>query len=235
MPGTFFSWIKGYRLSLITVGVFAVLALAGFHIRDSTDRFARAYREYAVVANLADTSAFIPGAVNNPVRIQVNTILTQVLADKMIDARRLELSKQGLDILTYSQKQIDAINAKLDASDAAVAEMNASADFVSDMFSKGLPDKIVGLARERHDAISDIRAYSYRADAATQKIFEHLIMSKGVLSNAYVTELNNEIPAEEGNFNKRTNRYNDLQDIGNEIQQDFTEFSKRFSIPKSSE
>jgi len=229
------SWFERNRLSIVVVGIFAALALFAYHIHVSTDKFAQAYRDYAVAANISDLGALVPGAANNPVRMQINDILTQVLANKMSDAQRLALSKQGLNLLTYSKNQIDAMTPKSDASDAAEKKMEDSTDFITSTFSNGLPQKIITLAKERHAAISDIRAYSYRADADTQRIFEHIVNDNGALPDSYIQELNNDEPAEEAQFSDRQNRYYDLQNISGEIQQGFADFSKRFSIKNSGE
>lgn len=223
------------RLSVIAVGIFTALALFAHHVHASTDRFAQAYRDYAVVANTSDLGALVPGAANNPVRMQINDVLTQVLANKMSNAQRLELAKHGLDLLTYSKGQIDAISPKLDAADASAKEMAASIDFVTSIFANGLPEKIVVLAKDRSAAISDIRAYSYRADFETEKIFQHIVGDNGALPDSYITELNNDIPTAEADFNSRQNRYYDLQNIAGEIGQDFADFSKRFAIKNTGE
>jgi|GEM_PF-1617368 len=235
MLDSFLSWFARNRLSIAVVVVFAALALLAYHIHISTDRFAQKYRDYAVLANVSDIGADVPGAQNNPVRMQINDALTQVLANKMTDAQRLALAQHGLELLTFSNKQIDAISPKLDAADASAKEMAASVDFVTSTFAKGLPQKIINEAKERSAAIKDIRAYSYRANADTIRIFEHIVDDKGALPNSYIAELNSSIPAEEQNFNDRQNRYYDLQNIGDEIKLDFADFAKRFSIKNTGE
>ena len=226
---SFIFWIFDNGLSVIAGAIFVACAFLAYDIHTATDNFAHVYRDYAVVAGSSDTAAYVPSAENNPIRSEMNTVLANILQGKLTPAERLALAKRGLELLAISVKQIDAINARLDATNAAAERMNASSDFVSNLFSKGLPQKIVALAHDRSNAISDIRAYSYRADFDTQRIFQHIVETKGVLSDTYVAELNNNIPAEEEAFNLRTNRYTDLQDIGSEIQRDFADFSKRFS------
>src|SRR5690349_20077640 len=134
MLDSFLSWFSRNSLSIAVVVVFAALALLAYHIHISTDRFAQKYRDYAVLANVSDIGADVPGAQNNPVRMQINDTLTQVLADKMTDAERLALARHGLELLTFSNKQIDAISPKLDAADASAKEMAASVDFVTSTF-----------------------------------------------------------------------------------------------------
>jgi hypothetical protein len=229
------SWTYRNRVSVIAVAVFAVCALLAYHIHTSADNFARAYRDYAVLANTSDLGAIVPGAANNPVRVQINDVLTQVLANKMTDRERLALSEEGVNLLTYSENQIDAISPKLDATDASAKNMAASTDFITSVFAKGLPEKIIALTKARSGAISDIRAYSYRADFDTKKIFEHIVSEKGALPYSYVQELNSDIPAEEEQFNSRQNRYNDLQNTVSEIKDDFSEFASRFSIKNAGE
>jgi hypothetical protein len=227
--------IRDEKISVTAIAIFVVLVLLAWHIRVSTDRFAQAYRNYAVVANISDIGALVPGAANNPVRLQINDALNRALADKMGDQQRLDLAKKGLNLMQYSKGQIDAITPKLDATDASEKDMASSVDFVTSIFANGLPQKIIALSKERAGAISDIRAYSYRADFETQKIFEHIIGDNGALPSSYVEELNSEIPAAEQDFNSRQNRYYDLQNISDEIDQNFAEFAKRFSIKNTGE
>jgi hypothetical protein len=231
----FITFVRENLLSIVAVVIFGALALLAYHIHVSTDRFAQTYRDYAVVANVSDIGAIVPGAANNPVRMQINDLLTQALADKMTDARRLDIAKQALALMPYSQKQIDAINPKVADTHAAAQKMSESVDFISSTFSKGLPDKILSLAKKREAAINDIATYSNRADFDTLRIFQHIVSINGALPSSYIQELNNEASDEDQNFSNRQNRYYDLQNIGDEIKQDFADFAKRFSIKNTGE
>lgn len=224
------SWIYENLPSLLAVGIFSLLAFLSYDIHTSSQSFERAYREYAVLAAESDASAYLPGAGNNPIRIELNSALIQILGNSEItSAKRLELSRRGLELTQGLERQVDAITPTLEAADEAAEHMNATSDFVSNIFAKGIPRHIVELAQERHNAISDIRAYSYRADSETRKILERIVKENGVLKDSYVQELNNLIPAQEEEFNMRTNRYSDLQNTGEQIQQSFLDFIRRFS------
>ena len=166
----------------------------------------------------------------NSIRKELNNLLIQVLGKEMPNAERLALAKRGLELLVGSDAQVAAMTPKKDDTDTAIVRMEVSAGFISNMFSKGLPKKIVALAKDRSAAISDIRAYSYRADFETRKIFQHVVDEKGALPSSYVNELNNLVPAKEEEFNQRTNRYSDLQVLADEIDQTFADFAKRFQI-----
>jgi hypothetical protein len=221
--------ILANSLPIGVVVFFLCAAILGYHIHVSTERFDHAYRNYAVAAGAADAAAYLPAAGNNPVRQDLNNVLIQALGNsKLSDQERLEHARDGLELVGQLDKQVDAITHGLEAADIAAQEMNASSDILSNIFAKGLPQKIVGLAHRRHDAISDIRAYSYRADSQARQIFERIAQENGVLSQNYIRELNNLVPAQEEEFNQRTNRYSDLQAIGLEIDTAFGEFVRRF-------
>jgi hypothetical protein len=158
----------------------------------------------------------------------MNTDLIQILSKKMTNAERLSQAKDGLALVAGSEKQIDAITPKLDALDVATDKLIGSSGLILSVLTNGLPDKIIFLAQKRHAAINDIRAYSYRADFDTRKIFQHIVDEDGALPDSYVIELNAVIPAKEQEFNNRTNRYNDLQEINKEIESAFAAYEERF-------
>lgn len=228
------SWLYENMLSLSAVSIFSLAALLAYDINASSQAFEHAYRDYAVLAAESDASAYLPGAGNNPIRIELNSALIQILGNSEItSAKRLELSKRGLELTMGLERQVDAITPTLEAADEAADRMNSASDFISNIFAKGIPKHIVDLSKERHNAISDIRAYSYRADSETRKILERIVKEDGVLKDSYVQELNNLIPAQEEEFNMRTNRYSDLQDTEEQIQQSFLYFLQRFSRGRS--
>jgi len=91
-------------------------------------------------------------------------------------------------------------------------------DLLKASFSGQTAREIVALAKRRSSMISDIRAYSYRADFEVGQIFDHITGDKGQLTDAYVTELNTDIPEMESKFDKRTNLYTDLQALASDMQ-----------------
>lgn len=219
-----FTHISRYRLSLVTVCIFGILALVASYIVRADARFSHTYLEYAAAADDADTAVYVPTATNNPVRQEMNAMLNDVLGNALQPETRLARAKRGMELLQLSEQQIDEIAPKHDAALDAIAVMERSVSPADAIFQRGNPQKIIVFAKERAQAVSDIRALSYRADFETGKIFQHIIDSKGQLSDVYVRELNSTIPDLEEQFNKRQNRYNDLQQMLNEIQAAYADF-----------
>jgi hypothetical protein len=211
-----------------TVGMASVLAA---HVARSDAAFSHAYLDYAAVADDADTATYVPTATNNPLREEINAALVQVLGNTTSSGDRLKAAEHGLALLQDSEQEIDAISPKSDDVDSTISEMEKSLSPGDAAFQRGDPQKIIAFAKERQAAISDIRALSYRADFETGKIFQHVVDSKGVLTSGYVSELNNDIPAAEDEFNKRQNRYNDLADLLSSIQQSYDDFKSATADP----
>jgi hypothetical protein len=200
-------------LGIVGLGFASIL----FLIHLSSSRFARDYEVYAFLAKTHQDKAYIPGAPNNPVRIELNQVLSDVLGTPMSTKDRLASSKKGLLLVEELDKQIEDISKAGDAADIAIAKMQID---MLDAFSiSQRARELVALAKKRAAIISDIRAYSYRADFEVEKIFNHIIADGGRLRDAYILELNAAIPALEVQFDSRQNLYNDLQAIDREIEQ----------------
>jgi hypothetical protein len=215
---------KKYWPSIVVVFIVVCMALIAQHVVRSDAAFSHAYLEYAAAADDADTASYVPTATNNPVRVELNMALTTALGNSLPAAKRLAQAERGLELLKASKVQIDDIGVKNDAVASAIKKMEESLAPGDAIFQRGDPQKIIAFAKERAAATNDIRALSYKADFETTKIFQHLVSTKGELTDSYVRELNSTIPAEEEDFNKRQNRYSDLQTLLGEIQAAYADF-----------
>jgi hypothetical protein len=206
--------------SLIVVVICALsLSVFAYYAQRANSTFADEYAAYASLADTTDNSAFIPGAANNPVRQDLNLVLQQVLGKGTKVPDRLKLSQQGLADLTDSKKQIDAITETADKVDTMIAQMQV--DSLNNFASSDRERAVLTLAKQRASIVSDIRAYSYRADFDIGNIFNHIISDKGQLTDAYVIELNNEVPDVEVQFDKRSQLYSQLQGMSQKISDAF--------------
>jgi hypothetical protein len=185
----------------------------------ATSAFETSYEGYAALAATTDNSAFIPGAQDNPVRAQINELLTSVLSDKMSDADRALKSHEGLKLLDQSNVQIDNIGKDAEPTALALEKLDLIANNASDFAQKDTMRSIVALAKQRASIIEDIRGLSYRANFETANIFNRIISEGGKLTDAHVTELNNEVPDVEGQFNKRHDLYDQLNATISQIQE----------------
>jgi hypothetical protein len=213
------SSVHARALSVIIVCALIVGAFM-FVTQQSGKAFDAEYAVYDTLAAQADNAAYIPGAQTNPVRVALDQDLTEVL-DQTIDAqKRLAFADQGLIDLKDSESQIDDISSTTDEVDAQIAKMQVNT------LDNAAPDdrarSIIALAKQRSSIIADIRAYSYRTDFEISQIFNTIIADKGVLTNAYVISLNNEIPAVETEFDQRSNLYLELQNTAQQIADTYT-------------
>lgn len=201
------------------------LALLAHHVSVADAAFSKAFLQYAAAADDLDTAAYTPTALNNPLRLELNVTLVQVLQNKITDTERLQKARRGLELLGGTKAQIDAMTPVIQTVDTAIAKMESSLTPGDALFQRGDPQKIIALAKEREAATKDIQALSYRANFESTQIFQHLIESQGKLTSSFVQDLNNEVPATQDDFDRRQNRYNDLSDYFSQIQRAYDDFS----------
>jgi hypothetical protein len=146
-------------------------------------------------------------------------VLTQVLALPMTPAERLKLSNDGLTLLSALSDQIKAIDKTKDAADTEIAKMQLAA--LGGLGASDSTKQLLALTKKRSQIVSDIRAYSYRANFETGIIFNRIITDGGKLTPAHVTELNNEVPDLETQFNKRSNLYTELGTVTSSIEETY--------------
>jgi hypothetical protein len=210
---------------LIIVAVFCISAAlllwcAGIYGRE---RFDDAYGGYAKDARVLNTAAYLPGASGNPLRQEVNQILVEVLGKKMSDTERLKLSSRGVLLLKAIEKQINAMGDSAPAVQEDVARMDNSARNISNLYQRRAMLDIVALAKDELLFIEDIRGLSYRANFYTSEIFNKIIKSNGALTDAHVTQLNDQLPEVEEQFTRRSNLYTQLQQSAYKIEQKFND------------
>jgi hypothetical protein len=214
------------RRSSVHVHALSIIVICGviigafiFATRQSDKTFDTEYAVYNDLAAQADNSAYIPGAVTNPIRVALDRDLTEVLDQSNAAPKRLAFATQGLADLKYSENQIGDISSTTAKVDAQIAIMQVNN--VDNAAPNEKARSIIALAKTRSSIISDIRAYSYRTDFEISQIFSTIITDKGVLTNDYVISLNNEIPTVETEFNQRSNLYTQLQNTAQKIAQTY--------------
>jgi hypothetical protein len=212
------------RLALVVVILMCALGALAYHVVRADTEFSHAYLIYAAAADEADTAAYLPTATNNPARLDLNRTLIEVLQNKLTDPERLAKARHGLELVRELKNEIDAITPTIEATETAMMAMGRSVNPIDAPFQRGEPQKIVGLASERLAALKDIQALSYRTNFETQKIFQHLVESKGRLSNAFITDLNNQVPATQEEFDRRQARYAELSRLYDQIQHIYADF-----------
>jgi hypothetical protein len=201
----------------ILATILCIAASLAWYVHQSSVRFESAYGEYAALARENAAAAFLPGIADNPVRKELNQILTRLLTKAENAAKNRELAKRGLELLDESEIQIDAIGSTGEALAVALVKMDLAANTATDLSSKGAMREIVALAERRAEIVGDIRGLSYRANFETGKIFQRILDEGGAVSDAHVRDLNAALPEIEEQFNKRAELYSELQNIDSRI------------------
>lgn len=201
------------KIVLIVIIICAVLfAIRFWALRD----FAHAYAAYATSAARHDSAAFIPSMADNPLRIELNAALSDVLAADLSPDERSARAREGLRLLRDTEAQIDLIEEAGLATERTIAEMEESTNMIGQLHRSDLRD-IIQLSRARGDVIADIRGLSYRANFHTAEIFDRVIADGGVLSSAHVEALNGLIPSVEAQFDTRSNLYTELERLSRQM------------------
>lgn len=175
-------------------------------------QFSHVYETYSTLSRTHVSAAFLPATNDNPLRQELNRTLATVLAEDMPSTERLKRAERGLTLLNDLEKQIDAIGEAGEAVSQSIHEMEARASGTE-------RQEIVSLALERVRIIGDIRGLSYRAGYHTAEIFNRVIADGGALTKEHITDLNNQIPLVEEQFDRRAGLYSELESISSKISQ----------------
>ncbi|MBP9668906.1 MAG: hypothetical protein KBE09_01315 [Candidatus Pacebacteria bacterium] len=203
-------WILAAGFGLVVLAIGIALYLFVFAPRDVV-----ALESYATLGEAHEDSAFLVGMSENPIRIELDHVLADVLMRPMTDDERYELSEQGRGLLKTLEVQIDAIGEKEGAAAEALASLQSSPLALSELTSIG---EVVQLGTRRADLIADIRGLSYRANYHTAQIFERIMKDGGALTEAHVAALNSDLPLVEEQFDRRSNLYVELEKVSLDIQ-----------------
>jgi hypothetical protein len=224
---------KTGRIIIVLAGL-AVIAGAIFlwHLYfgvANTQDFIRAYQTYAVVSQEYKVSAYTPGAEKNTVRQELNTILAQVLDEKISSKNRLSFAESGLIPLAEIRGEIDAIKEKGKVTDRAILLLREKAGDLGGLRVSNKAAEVITIAEERTDIIREIETVSYRMNDTISDIFKGIIQDKGELTQKRIRSLNEKIPAAEKDFERLSEQYRALEKISQKIDAAFVEF-QNFSV-----
>lgn len=217
------------RVLALAFGI-ACLAIVYFLAsRQSLSRFGGEYAAYAELAKAQQDAAYLPAAPNNPVRQQLNLVLSEALQSQTPSSKRLADAKLGRTLLAELEGQVDAIGSTSEKADASLAGLQVR--YLGSLATPSSVREIITLAKQRSALIEDIRGLSYRADFDTRKIFERIISDNGALTAAHIEELNGEVPEIETQFDRRSTLYGELGDLSARIDADAAALGPAFSRP----
>lgn len=195
----------------VALGAILVLCLYAYNIV-VTYTLADEYAQLESLIDAQETRAYVPSAENNPVRQRVNRLLGEVLATGFTQGQRRERAEEGLRLLELMELQIDGIGEATQELDAAIVDIQKKSPFTDEYLRSGGSELIRSLER-RSEIIADIRGLSYRANFHTAEIFSKILQDNGELTSEHVLALNDQIPQVEEQFYRRSNLYNELEDL----------------------
>lgn len=205
------------RLIALIVVCLIIVAGVGYALYHSASGSVDRYTVYATLAEEHEQAAYLVGAANNPVRQELNQVLSEALARPMTSSERLQLAEHGKELLKEAEGQIDMIGELGAKVDTAIAQMQVGA--LGEFSSSDIAREVLVLAKKRSDIIADIRGLSYRANFETAKIFDRVIADGGKLTKEHISMLNDEIPDVEKQFDRRSDLYLELQRTAKQIDQ----------------
>lgn len=203
-----YSWIPSRRTLLF--GLVAVLLVFAYGLYCRA-LFVIEFQKYSVISDSHSNYAYAPATEANPVRNELNRVLSEVLARPMGEGERSELAKRGLDMLRGMELQIDRIGSSGEEAEAQLNKAEWAGNKFGNIFIREKVREVFLHAREEAALIADIRGLSYRANFHTEQILKRVVEDGGVLTAEHVSALNRELPQVEIQFNERTNLYTKLQ------------------------
>ncbi len=210
-----------YKIIVGIAIVFVVLLVAGWSIfrAQSSEEFSEKYMTYKALADAHETAAYLPGSPTNPIRQELNTVLSQVLTSGLSMEERLRHAENGLALLKISERQIDAIGEHAEVVDRSILALEHSLPM--SVIGTGM-EEVIELAKRRAAIIADIRGLSYRANFHTSEILSRIVQDEGKLTDAHVIDLNAQIPQVEEQFDARANLYSELEGIDGQLERAYT-------------
>jgi hypothetical protein len=206
------------------VAIVVVMLTSGVRVEESSvDTFALAYEDYRAVADEHEYAAYVPGLAQNITRQELDRILSHVLTEQIGDAERLEYSKSGIKLIKELEEQIDNIGTTGLLTVSLIDKLEDSAS-ETDKRKRAQAEEIIEMAKERTEIISDIRGLSYRANHHTEEIFARIISDDGKLTDSHIVYLNNQILEAQEQFDKKTDLYNELRNLSNQLENKYTSF-----------
>lgn len=223
----FFHTIYRYKIALIAA---LLLAIGGgiffFGGSGRHDDFAQAYRAYSSASEAHVFTASVPSREDNPIRARLLKLLSFVLSDSgLTDEDRLEYAREGITLIDEAEHQIDQIGTYALPLGDALRTLEGAADRV---WGTGREEaqQIAALAATRAEDVSDIRGLSYSANAHIETIFRRILKDNGALTAEHVIDLNNQLPAAEKAFDDRSNLYEEILGIQDEMDDLYASFEE---------
>ena len=210
-----FGHLRGLIVPFLFVAV-VVAALAYVCIRSSAE-LSKGYADYRLSGKSYSDAAFLVGSNRNPLRVELNGVLADVLGRPMSRDERLALVRRGRTLLEQSGKQIDAIGDAGDVSSTTALKLDSVSKDLTNLYMRPEASRVIALSRERGAMIADIRGMSYKTNYYVSRIFDRIEQDGGELTQEHIKELNSRLPELEAEFDRRSNLYTDLEGINYKI------------------
>lgn len=206
---------RSLRIIAVVLVLASILLLIGWQL--SVRSLARDAAAFARAEHAYSQTAFLPGSSSNDERALLNRALSTALSNTVTPAARLAAAQTSDQLLHDIETEIDDIAHARDSAASARAALAAHRYSLAAVRYHSALGEVDALAAKQSSIIEDIRGLSYGANYHTGQIFQHIRSDQGVLTPAYVTLLNSEIPRMEEEFNKRSNLYVELESVDSQL------------------
>lgn len=216
---------KNKKISIILIAVIAGILFWMFFSRASgRAEFIAAYQSYDSASHAHEAAAHVPGGGNNAARQKLDRMLSRVLTENLLRDERRQLSESALVSVAELRLQIDAVAMERKKSEAAMETLRAAGKKVGGFFASRKAVGIVAFADERSRILKDVEGISYGINTRLENIFRGIIADGGALSPERIAALNQDLPEAEKQFDRLTENYRKLDEIGKKIRAAFILF-----------
>lgn len=204
------------------IAVIVGVSLYGLFFRiGNTEDFISAYGAYDAASDAHVARAHVPGGGNNAARQKLNAILPRVLSENLAPEERRKLSEEALVSVEEIRAEIEAIEREEEKTDAVLLKLREASEKVGGFFIRRKAADIVAFAEERARTIRDIQEISSGINRQLEDIFRGVIADNGALTPERISALNQDLPEAEKQFDRLTESYRTLEEIGKKIEREY--------------
>jgi len=191
----------------------------------NTAGFVSAYRDSGTKWAQIEKSVYSPGADSNPVRQNVNAILTRVLNESTSEKERFSLSVAGADPLAALHSEIEIMKTNREGLEQKVVSLREKADEVKGIRARRKAEEIVFLSEKRLAMMKEVEDLSYQMNDAVKAIFQGVAGDGGKLTDDRIRVLNDQVPEAEKDYERLNELYRNIGDSKAEIKKAYNEFN----------
>lgn len=210
------------KIIVITaIAIAGALVYSFFFRAGNVGDFVSAYGAYDAASDAHVARAHVPGGGNNAARQKLNAILPRVLSENLTPEERRKLSEEALVSVEEIRAEIETLGREGEKADTALLKLREASEKVSGFFVRRKAADIVALAEERARTIRDVQEISSGINRQLGDIFRGVIADNGALTPERISALNQDLPEAEKQFDRLTESYRTLEEIGKKIEREY--------------